>query len=221
MGLINQLLELLNNIFNLLEKSCPGHSGGVATCCEKAICDNCGLYYGDYDLTNHVGNSEIFNSTTPLAECMDGYSGDLYCLSCNTIISYGYVIHATEPHYWITKYIWTSPKHVQKTCAQCQEIKIFELLPLDIQYIGRVDNKLYFKAINAYSKSYTKLIYSYTTSSGLTASNTQGAEAIPLYEEGVIITITIFEYTNNYPNDKRVFRKITKNFDTNTNTWLT
>lgn len=63
------------------------HEGGQATCNEKAKCSVCNVEYGDVDLSNHAGGTEIRNES-------ETYTGDLYCLSCNQIISQG---EGTEP----------------------------------------------------------------------------------------------------------------------------
>lgn len=41
-----------NGICTVCERKCT-HEGGKATCVAKAVCDLCGLEYGDFDLTNH------------------------------------------------------------------------------------------------------------------------------------------------------------------------
>ena len=58
------------------------HEGGTATCNGKAICSVCSAEYGAFNPENHAGGTELRNQT-------DTYSGDLYCLSCNEIITQG------------------------------------------------------------------------------------------------------------------------------------
>lgn len=41
-----------NGICTVCERKCT-HEGGKATCVAKAVCDLCGLEYGNFDLTNH------------------------------------------------------------------------------------------------------------------------------------------------------------------------
>ncbi len=41
-----------NGVCTVCERECT-HEGGKATCVAKAVCDLCGLEYGDFDLTNH------------------------------------------------------------------------------------------------------------------------------------------------------------------------
>ena len=38
------------------------HSGGTATCQSKAVCDTCKQPYGEKDMTNHMGGTEVRNS---------------------------------------------------------------------------------------------------------------------------------------------------------------
>ena len=65
-----------------------GHKGGTATCTEQAICEACKEKYGEVDLTNHTGGTEIKNAVA--ATCTkEGYSGDVYCKSCSKKIKSG------------------------------------------------------------------------------------------------------------------------------------
>ncbi len=74
-----------------------GHLGGKATCKDPAVCDICGEPYGEVDLTNHGENTEIRDVETP--SCSDdGFTGNTYCLDCNTILVEGKVIPATGEH---------------------------------------------------------------------------------------------------------------------------
>ena len=69
-----------------------GHTGGVATCTKKAICEVCGEEYGEVDSSNH-GNTEIRDSVE--ATCTEeGYTGDTYCKDCDTLIKQGETISA-------------------------------------------------------------------------------------------------------------------------------
>ncbi|MBO4693180.1 MAG: hypothetical protein J5659_02140 [Clostridia bacterium] len=73
------------------------HTGGTATCHSKAICDVCGIPYGETDPDNHDGTTYTIGDHA--ATCFDnGYTGDVYCGSCNTKISDGEVIAAAGSH---------------------------------------------------------------------------------------------------------------------------
>ena len=71
-----------------------GHSGGEATCKDKAVCSVCGESYGELNGDNHVGGSEVRGSKN--ASCTeDGYTGGTFCLGCGTLLSEGKAIPAT------------------------------------------------------------------------------------------------------------------------------
>ncbi len=73
------------------------HNGGEATCIAKAVCETCEAEYGDVDASNHKGETEVRDAKA--ATCSeDGYTGDTYCLDCDTKIADGEVISATGEH---------------------------------------------------------------------------------------------------------------------------
>ena len=69
------------------------HTGGTATCREKAVCEVCNSAYGKLGATNHVGGTEI-RDTKPQSCTENGYTGDTYCKGCGEKLSSGTVIHA-------------------------------------------------------------------------------------------------------------------------------
>lgn len=70
------------------------HTGGTATCTDQASCDICGKPYGDINPNNHTGDKEVRNKKDPTAT-EEGYTGDTYCMGCNTKIKEGEVIPKT------------------------------------------------------------------------------------------------------------------------------
>ena len=67
------------------------HSGGEATCKDKAVCSVCGTAYGEFDASNHKGNTYLKDQKE--ATCYEeGYTGDTYCSDCNVKIKDGTVI---------------------------------------------------------------------------------------------------------------------------------
>jgi len=73
------------------------HTGGEATCNAKAECSVCGQEYGDLNVQNHVGGTEVRNAAE--ADCgNDGYTGDTYCLGCDELLEEGEPIPATGNH---------------------------------------------------------------------------------------------------------------------------
>lgn len=69
------------------------HSGGTATCANKAVCSVCDTEYGAKNPDNHTGVTEIKNAVN--ATCTsDGYTGDVYCKDCGEKLSDGWIIPA-------------------------------------------------------------------------------------------------------------------------------
>ena len=66
------------------------HSGGQATCTKKAVCEECREEYGEIDPTCHL-NLQRQGFKEPTQE-ENGYTGDLVCTDCNTIVEAGEVI---------------------------------------------------------------------------------------------------------------------------------
>ncbi len=72
------------------------HTGGTATCINKAVCTVCSQEYGEVDSLNHT-HTEIRD--TLAEDCgNDGYTGDTWCTDCNKKITNGEVLPATENH---------------------------------------------------------------------------------------------------------------------------
>ena len=69
------------------------HTGGTATCREKAVCEVCRSAYGKLSAANHVGGTEI-RDAKPHSCIENGYTGDTYCKGCGEKLSSGTVIHA-------------------------------------------------------------------------------------------------------------------------------
>ena len=68
------------------------HTGGEATCTEKAQCTECHAYYGEVDKDNHTGPIELEHGYKEPTFTEAGYSGDKYCSSCQTVIEKGHVL---------------------------------------------------------------------------------------------------------------------------------
>lgn len=66
------------------------HTGGIATCSKKAICENCGKEYGDFDTTRHLHTER--RGVKEATQEEEGYTGDLYCVDCNTMLEKGKAI---------------------------------------------------------------------------------------------------------------------------------
>ena len=70
------------------------HTGGTATCKTQATCEICGESYGDLNSANHEGETEIRDAKEATSG-VAGYTGDTYCVACDTKIADGTVIDAT------------------------------------------------------------------------------------------------------------------------------
>ena len=92
------------------------HSGGTATCHEKAKCEICESEYGTVNKDNHTGGTELINvSAADHKAQIPGYSGDTKCLGCGEIIAYG---QSVEPGTHIPSNNWScSDTHHWKICG--------------------------------------------------------------------------------------------------------
>ena len=81
------------------------HKGGTATCIHKATCEVCGLTYGELDPKNHVGEEKLVDKSEPT--CVEeGYTGDIWCLSCNEMKVRGQILPATGKHAGTYRFTW-------------------------------------------------------------------------------------------------------------------
>ncbi len=71
-------------------------SGGKATCQSPATCSICSQTYGDKDMNNHTGGTEVRGRVEPTTSA-PGYTGDTYCKGCNTKIKDGRTIPKKKP----------------------------------------------------------------------------------------------------------------------------
>ena len=67
------------------------HTGGTATCKDRAVCATCSKAYGTLDAKHHVGGTEIRDMVEPTTK-KAGHTGNSYCKGCNTKLSDGTVI---------------------------------------------------------------------------------------------------------------------------------
>lgn len=67
------------------------HIGGTATCQSPAVCSTCSQHYGDKDMSNHTGGTEV-RGRVEATTSATGYTGDTYCKGCNTKIENGKII---------------------------------------------------------------------------------------------------------------------------------
>ena len=111
-----------------LEKE--NHRGGQATCSMKKKCEVCNAEYGEFDSSVHE-NTEVKDRKT--ATCgEEGYTGDTYCMDCNTKIKTGQALTATGIHAWDEGEEARTPTCMKKgekkyTCTICHRTKTEEL----------------------------------------------------------------------------------------------
>ena len=67
-----------------------GHTGGIATCIAKPICERCGEEYGEIDANNHIHT--VVKDAVEATTTSEGYTGDTYCEDCDKLVSKGEVI---------------------------------------------------------------------------------------------------------------------------------
>ena len=91
----------------------------AATCCTKGVrtyeCSVCDDKYEvdvAIDSKKHSGKTELRN-TRPNGCAVDGYSGDKWCLGCNTMTEKGVVIPATGKHKYTSK-VTTPATHLKE-----------------------------------------------------------------------------------------------------------
>lgn len=63
------------------------HTGGQATCSERAVCSVCAAEYGELDSSCHL-HTELRDAIQP-TESIEGYTGDRWCVDCNTMLEKG------------------------------------------------------------------------------------------------------------------------------------
>lgn len=115
------------------------HTGGTATCVKGKVCTACGQEYGEVDSHNHVGGQQIKDVVS--ATCVtEGYSGNVYCKSCDEIISRGQKTAKTE-HQWdqgqITTQATATTDGVRTyTCLVCKETKTEKIAATGEEKLG-------------------------------------------------------------------------------------
>ena len=73
------------------------HTGGEANCDNKAVCEKCDKEYGEFNKTNHTGETEIKGYLAPSYEA-PGYTGDTHCKDCGELLEKGTEIPQLHAH---------------------------------------------------------------------------------------------------------------------------
>lgn len=79
------------------KKDVASHTGGTATCKDKAVCEVCNEAYGSVDASNHTGETYVVGYEAPTCG-KDGFEGDTYCKGCDVLLEKGEKIDATGDH---------------------------------------------------------------------------------------------------------------------------
>ena len=124
-----------HGVCTVCEYTCT-HTGGTATCKDKAVCEICGEAYGELNPENHTGGTHIEHEKA--ATCTEkGYTGDTYCNGCNEKTADGSEI-PTKPHTPGEKWVIENGKKVKK-CTECGAIaETAPRMPGDVDGDGEI-----------------------------------------------------------------------------------
>ena len=109
------------------EVPATGHTGGTATCTDKAVCSVCGNAYGELDADNHTGGTEVKGAVDATEE-KDGYTGDTYCKGCGELLEKGETIgKLTHKHKMVKTPAKAATEYTEGnieyyTCSDCGKI---------------------------------------------------------------------------------------------------
>ena len=150
-----------------------GHTGGTATCKDRAICSRCGGAYGELESSNHT-HSEIRNVKT--ATCTaEGYTGDIYCADCGVKLSSGTTISALGHNYVskVTKEPTCTETGIKTFTCSCGDSYTEKISALGHNYVSKVTKEptTTEEGIMTYTcthcgNSYTKAIAKLTVDTG-------------------------------------------------------
>ncbi len=96
------------------------HSGNIANCTTPSTCDKCERQLAEKNPDNHTGGTDIKNAK-PAGEFEEGYSGDIYCLSCDTLLELGSIIEANHKHAYGTEWESDDTNHWHE--CECKDRK--------------------------------------------------------------------------------------------------
>lgn len=82
------------SVCGFISGEAKGHDYTDANCKAPATCTGCGDTYGEPDKSRHKGELEI-RGAVAAEEFKDGYTGDVYCLDCGSLVKKGEVIPKT------------------------------------------------------------------------------------------------------------------------------
>lgn len=109
------------------EVPATGHTGGTATCTDKAVCSVCEKSYGELDAENHTGGTEVKGAVDATEE-KNGYTGDTYCKGCGELLEEGETIEKlTHKHKMVKTPARAATEYTEGnieyyTCSDCGKI---------------------------------------------------------------------------------------------------
>jgi len=86
------------------------HIGGEANCDNKAVCETCKKEYGEFNKTNHTGETELKGYLEPSYEA-PGYTGDTHCKDCGELLEKGTEIPQLHEHTPSEEWVTDEDKH--------------------------------------------------------------------------------------------------------------
>lgn len=225
-AIVDFIQEILSIIRQIIQPNCE-HSGGTANCCEKAICEKCGLEYGDFNPNNHSLIGSV-NVSIPPYRCSGGYTGDLVCDGCGEMVFQGSEIPAFVEHCYysvLVDFVTLTYHNRCEECGHCYDQSI--LNPLEIEYVKTDNHLMYFYINNCLPTNDIVISETWETQTGAHITSSPAFRKIPdnksfqaeLPQHGDIITITITEYGVGEDVDGLV-RETSKQFNTKTKTWI-
>jgi len=152
------------------------HSGGTATCIDRAICGFCHKEYGEYDLDNH--KLLVLKDEIPATCTSPGLSKGIYCEACDRMIVLPSIImggHEYDDNWTVDKKATTSvdgskSKHCIRCDAKTSVTKIYKASGVKLStssytYNGKIKSpKVYIK--NSKGKTISSSNYTITKPSG-------------------------------------------------------
>ena len=145
-------------------------SGGKADCQNAAVCEYCGTGYGEVDVNNHAGKTQVKDTVLP-DKCKPGSSGKTVYTCCGAVAFEGTELPAIEGHDWTER-----TEGLVDNCAQGYTIY------RKCNYCGYEDDPTYVEGVG---HKVTRVVYE-TEKDCTTARSIYYACAICSYTDKII-----------------------------------
>lgn len=110
-----------NGSCEVQQRLSTAHSGGTATCESPAACSTCHMTYGEKNSNNHV--STVRRNVKEATTQDEGYTGDLYCTACETMLEKGEIIPKLTI---VCTHNWVQMKDDEKSWDQCSKCGVIQ-----------------------------------------------------------------------------------------------